>query len=96
MKTAESCIAAAIVMLVLMFLIGPCCYDFTRRHISGNQQIFDVSWNYRFCDMYFPDGTMKTVEIESWNDYNGEQLQIKVKNGTVYLVSSINCVLRTK
>ena len=35
-----------------------------------------------------------TVEVESWTDFeDGEQLQIKAKDGTVYLTSSYNCTL---
>lgn len=70
-----------------------CCVIFC----SGwNKQIFD--WNYTFNTAYvkWPDGTMKTLKLKSWKDYEGEQIQLIDVSGTVYLVSSINCVLTSK
>ena len=39
------------------------------------------------------DGSRIEVDIKKWNDYDGEQLQIVAKDGTVYLVSSYNTIL---
>lgn len=46
-----------------------------------------------FC-LKWPDDTVKIIEIESWTtDRYGKKLEIKDKEGRVYLVSSYNCVL---
>ena len=46
---------------------------------------------------YFPDGKTQTIEIVQWKDYDAtEQIQIWAKDGTVYLISSVNTVLRSK
>lgn len=39
------------------------------------------------------DGEKLEIDIDTWNDYNGVQLQIIGKDGKVYLVSSFNTIL---
>ena len=61
--------------------------------ITGcNFQVLD--FNYTFTYAYVKIGEeWFDLEIESWKDYEGEQFQIKLKGGTVMVVSSINCIL---
>jgi hypothetical protein len=60
----------------------------------GNRTVFDLVYNYDTAIISLPDGTVKTIEIKEWMDYeDGDQLQITDKDGTVYLVHSTNCVL---
>lgn len=40
-----------------------------------------------------PDGTIKKGKVATWDDYEGEQLQIKFEEGTTVLVNSTNAVL---
>ena len=62
-----------------------------------NKQIFDFNYSFKTAYVKWPDGTMKTLRLKSWRDYeDGEQLQLKDENGNVYLVSSINVVLTDK
>lgn len=57
-----------------------------------NYQIFD--FNYKFTHAYVKIGdTWTNVEIKTWTDYEGEQLQLTLKDGTVLVVSSVNCIL---
>lgn len=58
-----------------------------------NKQVFDFENRFEYAIVSFPDGTCEKIEIEKWSDYDGEQIQIIAKDGTVYLVSSFNCVL---
>ena len=77
----------AVVLAVLMIL-------FTFVGCGGyNKQIFDFNRKYNTAIIGLPDGTSITVKVKKWNDYEGEQLQIIDENGTVYLVSSFNCIL---
>ena len=57
-----------------------------------NKQVFDFEKTYdkAICEI---GGEYKEIKIKYWNDYEGEQLQIIDKDGTTYLVSSINCTL---
>ena len=59
----------------------------------GNQQMFDT--NYTFKKAYVKIGDeWKDLEVKTWTDYeDGEQLQLKLKDGTVFIVHSANCIL---
>lgn len=68
------------ILLCLLFLTG--C----------NKQVIDFDYKYTkaICQI---GGETKEIEIKKWKDYDGEQLQIKDKEGNTYLVSSFNCTL---
>lgn len=57
-----------------------------------NKQVFDFDYNFdkAICNI---GGTYKEIELRTWKDYDGEQLQLTDKEGNKYLVSSINCTL---
>ena len=57
-----------------------------------NYQIvdFDLTFDYAIINL---GGEYKKIIIDTWKDYEGEQLQIKDKEGNVYLTSSFNCTL---
>lgn len=61
--------------------------------LSGcNKQIFD--FDFTFDHAYLKIGEeWKVLEIASWRDYEGEQYQIKLKDGTTMVVSSVYCIL---
>ena len=65
--------------------------------MSGcNKTFIDFQHEFDYALVRMPDGTSQQIELTSWNDYDGEQIQLTAKDGTVYLVSSINCVLIRK
>ena len=75
-------LVAIILMLVLMLCFTGC----------SNKQIFDT--NYRFDKAYVKLGEeWKDLNIQTWTDYDGEQLQLKLQDGTVLVVHSANCIL---
>lgn len=76
-----------LILVVIMLLCVLCA--------CGNKMLFDTTYNYKYAYVVWPDGTAEKLEISGWIDYEGEQLQIKTKDGDVYLFSSINCVLGT-
>lgn len=72
-----------IVLIIALVLLLTAC---------ANKQILD--FNYNFTHAYIKVGnTWTDVEVEKWADYEGEQLQLTLKDGTVLVVSSINCIL---
>lgn len=60
---------------------------------DANYTLLDTNYTYDIAMIEMPGGEVIKVEIKSWRDYEGEQLQIIAKDGTVYLTSSYNCVL---
>ena len=58
----------------------------------SNKQIFDT--NYTFTNAYVKIGDeWQDLKIKTWADYDGEQLQLKLQDGTVLVVHSANCIL---
>lgn len=54
---------------------------------------FDTKYHFDRAIIRMPDGEIKEIEIEYWADSEGEQLTLTAKDGSRYLVSSINCIL---
>lgn len=71
-----------IITLFLLLTLAGCNYN-----------SMDTHYDFDYAIVKFPDGNTEKIEIEKWTDYEGEQLQIKTEDGTVYLVSSFNCAL---
>ena len=70
-----------IIIISIAILIGCGNYNF-------------VEFEYTFTKAYVKIGEeWKDLEISAWTDYEGEQLQLRLPNGTVMVVSSINCIL---
>lgn len=75
------------ILLGLCALVSMVC-------ISGcNKQIIDTTYDFNKAIIIIGDET-KEVEISSWTDYsNGDQIQIKTTDGTIYLGHSSNILL---
>lgn len=56
-----------------------------------NKQVFDFDYNYDeiICNY---DGNKFELKIDKWNDYEGEQIQVK-SNGKTYLLSANKCYM---
>ena len=88
MKTKDIIRGAAIIMIgVLLVLIMCMCSG------CGNRDMWDTNYTFDRAVIEMPGGEVVEVEIKQWRDYDGEQVQIIAKDGTIYLVSTYNCVL---
>lgn len=76
----------------LLALIFICMLGLT----GCNYQLLDTTLSYDTAIIELANGKVVEVEIESWCDYDGEQLQITAKDGTIYLTSSLRCDLIKK
>ena len=75
-----------IILIIIISVIGLLV-------LSGcNRQVFDTNYTFDKAITYIGNERIE-IEIEKWRDYEGEQLQIISKDGTVYLVSSFNTIL---
>lgn len=60
---------------------------------SCNKQIVDTTYSFDTAVIYV-GGEWITVKVDSWKDYeDGDQIQIKAKDGDTYLVHSTNVTL---
>lgn len=59
----------------------------------GNMDLWDTNYTFDRAIIKMPNGEVLEVENKQWCDYEGEQVQIIAKDGTVYLVSTYNCIL---
>ena len=61
----------------------------------GNKKVFDLQYSFNYAIIQLPNGEIIEGKVDSWKDYEGEQLQIEI-DGIVYLTSSYNCTLIDK
>ena len=59
----------------------------------GNLDMLDTNYTFNYAFTKWPDRTMKKIEVKQWCDYEGEQVQVIVPDGTIYLLSMNNTVL---
>lgn len=58
----------------------------------GNYELTDLKYTFDYAIINLPNGEIIEGEIDSWRDYEGEQLLVVIE-GKSYIVSSYNCVL---
>lgn len=55
-----------------------------------NKTAFDLNLKFDKIHLY---ETSKCYDIKEWNDYEGEQIQVKLSDGTVLLTCTQKCLL---
>lgn len=58
----------------------------------SNQDVWDAVYTFDYAIIELPNGEVIEGKVQSWRDYEGEQLQVKI-NGVTYLTSSAKCIL---
>ena len=81
MKNLVTKILLVIVLGISVFALSAC-----------NMDIIDTNYTFDKCITYIGDERLE-IEIKKWKDYDGEQIQIEAKDGTIYLVSMNNSML---
>ena len=70
---------------IILIIIGCVCLTGCNKTIFDTQYTFDkIICNY--------DGDKFELEVDKWDDYEGEQIQVK-SNGKVYLLSMNKCYM---
>lgn len=44
----------------------------------GNYQVIDTVYTYNYAIIQLPNGEIVEGKVQSWADYDGEQLQVKI------------------
>ena len=60
--------------------------------LFGNVDILDTTYRYDKAIIELPDGSVIAGEVEKWNDYEGDVVQVKM-GGKTYLTQYSNVVL---
>lgn len=80
--------------LVLVLVCAICLLGATG---CGNYDTLNFCYTYDYAIIQLQNGTVVEGKIKSWRDYeDGEQLQITMEDGTIYLTNSFNCTLIKK
>ena len=74
-------------MLVCIIMVGLLC--------GCNKQIIDLTYKYNYAIIEMPNGEVVEGKVDSWRDYEGDQLQIAIDD-VIYLVHSSNVALMKK
>lgn len=83
MKTRIKKLAVLVVMVIV-----------TAFYLAGcNKIVFDFNNKFEYAYIKIGDNNWQTVKIKQWNDYNGEQLQLVLEDGTIMVIHSLNCIL---
>ena len=75
-------------IILLLTIVALCLLSL----VSCNQQIFDTNYTYTRAYLKIDDKWI-VIPISKWCDYEGEQIQIILTDGSVILTSSYNCIL---
>lgn len=74
-------IMCGVIVIAAMFSMSGC-----------NKNVFDTNYTFDKAIIYH-NGYEQVVDIDKWDDYEGEQIQLKLTDGSIILVSSYNCIL---
>ena len=75
-----------IIVLLLIFMTLFC--------ISGcNYNVIDTNYEFHKVHATFDGVNYQCYEINSWTDYDGEQIQVDIKDYGIVLLSSYNSYL---
>lgn len=66
-----------------IFMVGASAVASVLLMTGCNKQVIDLTYEYSQAQIKMPDGTVIEGKVDSWNDYEGDQLQVKI-NGTTY------------
>ena len=73
-----------IMLIVVSISLTGCNYD-----------MIDTQYTYNYAIIQLQNGEVVEGKVQSWKDYEGEQLQVKI-GGVIYLTNSYNCTLMYK
>lgn len=92
MKNNRGITELAIYIIVYVIIILVLIIIILYPRIFGNKIFIDTKQSYTKAITYIGNEKIE-IDIDKWNDYEGEQIQVISKDGKVYLLSSFNTIL---
>ena len=68
---------------------------FAFQTFNGNRTLIDTKFYYDYAIIQLANGSVIEGKVDSWRDYEGEQIQVTI-NGETWLVHSANLSLRVR
>ena len=68
---------------------------FAFQTFNGNRTLIDTKFYYDYAIIQLANGSVIEGKVDSWRDYEGEQIQVTI-NGETWLVHSANLSLRAR
>ena len=87
----EKVLIISIVVICIMAL-GFAMFGFLYPRFAGNKTAIDLKYTFNKAITSI-NGEKLEIDIDTWADYEGEQIQVISKDGKVYLLSSFNTIL---
>ena len=86
-------IIVLIICIIVVFCLGAFgIFKWIFSRTVGNKTAIDMKFKFDKAIISL-NGEKLELDIDTWSDYDGEQIQIITKDGQVYLVSSFNTIL---
>ena len=79
-------------ILVVIGIFGFAIYKAIYSRTVGNMTKIDLNYTFKKAIVCMGDEKIE-LNVKSWKDYDGEQIQIVTEDDKVYLVSSFNTIL---
>ena len=86
----DTFVALICVLMVIAVVIAGIFFTF-----NGNRTLIDTKFYYDYAIVQLANGDVIEGKVDSWRDYEGEQLQVTI-NGETWLVHSANVSLRAR
>ena len=86
----DTFVAFICVFMVIALIITGSFFVF-----NGNRTLIDTKFYYDYAIVQLADGSIIEGKVDTWRDYDGEQLQLTI-NGETWLVHSANVSLRAR
>lgn len=85
----------SIVLSLVTLIVGSILMigAFAFQTFNGNRTIIDTKFYYDYAIVQLADGSIIEGKVDSWRDYEGEQIQVTI-NGETWLVHSANISMR--
>lgn len=83
---------AVIVVLIMICMLGFAIFKGIYARTVGNKIGIDMNYIFKKAIIYMNDEKIE-LNVKSWTDYEGEQIQIVTEDGKVYLTSTFNTIL---
>ena len=80
-----------VMILVIAIAFGAVAFQ----TFNGNRTLIDTKFYYDYAIVQLANGEVIEGKVDSWRDYEGEQLQLTI-NGETWLVHSANVSLRAR